>query len=212
MARMPAMSQLERWLCRSGPWRLFTRTVLLPWALQGRALNGHALEVGAGAASMATQLLASHPHVRLTVTDYDHAMVAEARKALARFGERARVEQADAALLRFPESSFDATLSFLMLHHVGSWERALGELVRVLQPDGELFVCDVFETPPARIAHSFTGSPGIRYVGARALEDALAGLPLEDVRIDASRLAFRIYARKTAVTDEPRAPSVDRPS
>src|SRR5438876_163374 len=40
---MPAMSPFEAAFCRSAPWRLVARRVVLPWALQGGRLIGHDL-------------------------------------------------------------------------------------------------------------------------------------------------------------------------
>lgn len=193
---MPAMSRFEALLCRSVPWRLFTRRVVLPWALGHARLSGEVLEVGAGSGDVAAELLATHPDVRVTVTDYDHEMVAAARRTLARFGERAHARQADAAGLPFTDGSFDAGLSFLMLHHVGSWEAALAELTRVVRSGGRLFVYDVLDTAAVRAAHAATRSPGLRFIRPRELEAAAARLPLDDVRVRTSGPVFRLSGRK----------------
>src|SRR6266540_6864629 len=112
------MSPLEQGLCRSAPWRWFAREVVLPWALQGEHLDGDVLEIGSGSGAMAAELLRRFPDIRLTATDYDDAMLDDARDRLREFGERVEVRQADAAQLPFPNDSFDAVLSFIMLHHV----------------------------------------------------------------------------------------------
>ena len=142
---MPAMSQLESMVLRSGPWRVFATRVVLPWAL-GERLDGHALEVGSGSGAMAAALLDRFLALRLTATDVDPQMVLAAGKRLARYGERATVAEADAAQLPFDDGAFDLALSFLMLHHVGSWEVALRELVRVVRPGGRVLGCDLVHT------------------------------------------------------------------
>ena len=140
---MPAMSHIESLLLRSSPWRAFATHTVLPWALAGERLDGSALEVGAGSGAMAADLLDRFPSLRLTATDVDPHMVLAAGRRLARYGERAAVAQADATRLPFDDDSFDLALSFLMLHHVGNWEDALCELVRVVRPGGRVLGCDL---------------------------------------------------------------------
>ena len=91
---MPSMSAIEQGFCRSAPWRGFTRTVILPWALGGLEPEGQLLELGAGSGAMSEGTARTFPHLHLTVTDIDPAMVAAARASL---GTRPHidVEQAD---------------------------------------------------------------------------------------------------------------------
>ena len=130
------MSRLEAAICSSSAWSLLAQGAILPWALDGARLEGSAIEVGSGGGAMAAEVLDRFPGLRLTATDLDPQMVARARERLAQFGERAAVTRADATALPFPDACFDAALSFLMLHHVGRWERALAELARVVRPGG----------------------------------------------------------------------------
>jgi ubiquinone/menaquinone biosynthesis C-methylase UbiE len=95
---------------------------------------------------MAKELLDRFPQLRLTATDVDPQMVLAAGKRLARYGERATTAQADAAQLPFDDNNFDLALSFLMLHHVGHWEAALRELVRVVRPGGRVLGCDMIHS------------------------------------------------------------------
>jgi hypothetical protein len=81
--RMPTMSTFEQVFCQSAPWRAVTRRVVLPWAMQGLRPRGELLEIGAGSGAMAAELLGAFPDVRMTVTDYDQAMVAAASRLLA---------------------------------------------------------------------------------------------------------------------------------
>lgn len=143
---MPAMSRVEALLLRSAPWRVFATKVVLPWALGEEQLSGSALEVGSGSGAMAGAILNRFLQVHLTATDYDPGMVLAAGQRLAPFGDRASVVQADAARLAFDDDTFDVALSFLMLHHVGEWEAALRELVRVVRPGGRVIGCDVIES------------------------------------------------------------------
>ena len=127
------MVALEKLLCRSAPWRFVAGRFVLPWALQGVTPSGAGLEVGAGSGMMATHLLARFPDLRLTVTDYGASMLAVGRSDLERFGGRAEMHVADATKLPFEDETFDHVFSFIMLHHVLEWEKALSEATRVLR-------------------------------------------------------------------------------
>ncbi len=196
---MPAMSPFEAAFCRGAGWRAFASRIVLPWALQGERLDGEVLEIGAGSGAMAAQLLASRSRLRMTVTDFDEAMVAAARARLARFADRANVRQADAARLPFPDGTFDAVVSFIMLHHVIDWHAALGEAVRVLRPGGVLVGYDLVASRPARWLHQAEGARH-RLMAASELRDRLAALPVEAVRLrpGLAGLVVRFTARKAA--------------
>lgn len=156
---MPEMTSFEQGFCRSAPWRWFARHAVLPWALQGERLSGDVLEIGSGSGAMAAEMLRRFPDVRLTATDYDDAMIDDARDRLREFGDRVDVKQADATQLPFPDESFDTVLSFIMLHHVVDWEKAIAEAVRVLRPGGRLLGFDLLDNPSARIFHRAEHSP-----------------------------------------------------
>lgn len=146
------MSRVEAAFCRSAPWRGFARRVALPWAVGDRKLRGHALEIGGGSGAMAEQLLELHPQLRVTVLDIDPAMTAAATRRLRRFGHRANAVTADVSAAPYPDQSFDLVLSWLMLHHTVTWERALAEAHRVLRP-GTLLGYDLLDTASARLIH-----------------------------------------------------------
>src|ERR687892_790357 len=150
---MPEMSLSEQTFCRSAPWRWFARRIVVPWALQGEQLSGGVLEIGSGSGAMAAEVLRRFSDVRLTATDYDDSMVEAARDRLRDFGDRVDVKQADAAQLPFPDESFDMVLSFIMLHHVIDWEKALAEAVRVLRPGGRLLGFDLLASRPMHFLH-----------------------------------------------------------
>ncbi|HEY3008406.1 MAG TPA: methyltransferase domain-containing protein [Micromonosporaceae bacterium] len=152
------MSRFESAFCRGATWRAVAGGLILPWALQGVRLKGRVLEIGAGGGAVAERLLATRPDLELTVSDVDGRMVAAARARLARFAERAAVVRTDATRLPLPDASFDAVLSFIMLHHVIAWETALDEAVRVLRPDGVLVGYDLLATRTARLLHQAEGS------------------------------------------------------
>jgi ubiquinone/menaquinone biosynthesis C-methylase UbiE len=190
------MSRLEAAICSSGAWSLLAQRAILPWALDGAQLAGRAIEIGSGGGAMAAEVLDRFPGLRLTATDLDPEMVARARERLAPFGERALVERADATALPFPDSFFDAALSSLMLHHVGRWELALAELARVVRPGGGLFVYDLLDAAPNRLAHRLSRSE-VRLIAGERLAPALDALPLGDASVHhAAGLVFRVHASR----------------
>lgn len=179
---MPEMTRLERAFCTSPPWRLFAKRLALPWALQGVELRGDVLEIGAGSGAMAEQILEAHPDVRMTVTDVDPAMVERAAGRLERFGERARVVEADVTALDFDDRSFDLVLSFIMVHHVVEWERAVAEVSRVLRPGGRFVGYDIAGTAPARWLHQVQREYH-RFARTGEFRRALEELPFGEVLV-----------------------------
>ena len=174
---MPEMSSVAQFMCRSAPWRLFAGHVVLPWALQGHELRGDVLEIGCGSGAMAAEALRQFPDIRLTATDFDESMVEVARRPLSDFGPRAEVRQADATALPFPDGSFDAVLSFIMLHHVLQWEQAFAEAARMLRPGGRLIGYDLLGDGTGRILHRREHNTRLmRQVELRQVLDGLAGV------------------------------------
>jgi len=197
---MPTMSRVESAFCRSAPWRQFTRRLVLPWVLQGVRPSGHALEIGAGSGAMAAEILSANPDLRMTVTDYDEAIVADAGRRLERFDNRATVRQADAVALPFNDGSFDVVLTFIMLHHKLRWEAALAEATRVLRPGGRLVGYDLVASWPMRMLQRVEGSEH-RMIGWGELNPVLDGLPLSDfrVRVGLGGVVVRFNARRERV-------------
>jgi SAM-dependent methyltransferase len=202
---MPEMPALARTLCTSPPYRLFARRVLLPWALQGVVPSGEVLEIGSGSGAMAGELLKRFPELRVVATDYDPAMVAVAQRTLARFGERVIVQRVDASVLPFEDGRFDLVLSFAMLHHVGAWEGAVAEAIRVLRPGGKFLGYDLIHSAPHRHGNQDRpheghdgGRGATRMITAQELRTELGYLPVKDVRTPRARIlpALRFTATR----------------
>jgi ubiquinone/menaquinone biosynthesis C-methylase UbiE len=196
MVGMPEMSALARGFCSSPPYGALARWVLLPWGLQGFAPAGEALEIGSGSGAMAAQLLRKFPDLRVVATDYDPEMVATAERRLGTFGARAMVQRVDATALPFADERFDVVLSFAMLHHVGDWEQAVAEAVRVLRPGGHLVGYDLLHPAAAHHSHRDMGG-STRLMGPGQVETLLHRLPVTDVRL---RRAARGFALKFMAT------------
>ena len=182
---MARMSDLESVFCRTPPWRAFARRFVVPRVLprDPAALGAEVLEIGCGSGAMAAEVLRARPDIqRYVATDVDPAMVALARRQLAGFGDRAEVQEVDASGLPFADGSFDAVVSWLMLHHTIAWERVLADAVRVLRPGGLLAGYDLPDSRRSRFIHQVTRSR-VRMVAPDDLAAELEGLGLGDVTV-----------------------------
>ena len=185
---MPVMPWGERFICRSAPWRAFARRIAL-WATSGERLDGDVLEIGGGSGAMAQALLHHFPGIRLTVTDIDPLMV----EAIGReTGSGAVSVLADATALPFPDDHFDVVTSFLMLHHVGTWEDAVADAVRVLKPGGRFIGYDVADTMASRAFHHLDNIHDLRSIDADRLRSALGDAGIDDVRIRRGRAGLTL--------------------
>ncbi len=195
---MPIMPVGERVFCRTAPWGAFARRVVLPWALAGEAVAGEVLEIGGGGGAMAAGLLARHPAARLTVADLDPVMVRATQRRLAGFGPRATATVGDATALPFEDGGFDVVVSFLMLHHIGGWEAAVGEAVRVLRPGGRFIGYDLHDTMVSRAIHHADGIHDLRSITAATFRAALAEAGVPDPALRPGRITLRWVATKPA--------------
>lgn len=194
---MPNMSRFQVAFCRSRPWRALSGHAVLRWALQGFEPRGNVLEIGAGSGAMAADLLARYDQFNMTVTDFDKAMVDSASARLAEFGNRVLVRQADATALPFPDGSFDAVLSCVMLHHTIEWETALAEAVRVLRPGGHVVGYDLLSTGPLRLLHH-RDAARLRLIRIGELRAVVRDLPVEQavLTLGSAHLVVRFLLRK----------------
>ncbi len=75
--------------------------------------------------------------------DSSHQMLSMARVRLDNAGLRhAQVRQADIYALPFPDAFADRVTLHQVLHYLDDPERALGEMARILKPDGEALIVD----------------------------------------------------------------------
>ena len=100
-----------------------------------QALRGkQVLEVGCGS-GFAVQLFAE-AGADVTAVDLTPWAVATTRARVEAFGLQAKVQEADAERLPFPDESFDLVFSWGVIHHTSDMDRALAELVRVCKRAG----------------------------------------------------------------------------
>jgi ubiquinone/menaquinone biosynthesis C-methylase UbiE len=100
------------------------------------------LEVGCGPAGMWIENLDRLPSGwRVTLTDLSEGMATTARERLGAASAPAgafTIQTADIENLPFADASFDVAVANHMLYHVPDRPKALGELRRVLRPNGAL--------------------------------------------------------------------------
>ena len=92
------------------------------------------LEVGCGVGAVAAHLARTHGY-DVVGTDLDPEQI----ELAGRFNEKRwnlRFIEADTTLLPFEDDEFDLVLSMKVIHHIKNWQTALGEIRRVLKPNG----------------------------------------------------------------------------
>jgi ubiquinone/menaquinone biosynthesis C-methylase UbiE len=75
----------------------------------------------------------------IVLVDFSPGMLAEAKRNLARAAGRFIYQVADARAIPFGSGTFDAVVANHMLYHVPDVKRVLGEIGRVLRPEGRLY-------------------------------------------------------------------------
>ena len=82
----------------------------------------------------------------ITAVDLSSPMLSLARRNIERagLGGRITLRMANSASLPFADNQFDAVISNSLIHHLPAPIESLREAVRVLQPDGQLFIRDLF--------------------------------------------------------------------
>ena len=102
--------------------------------------RGRTVEIGAG-----TGL--NLPHypgdvTELILAEPDPAMRSRLQKSLSRNGQRARLADAPAEALPFPDGSVDTVVSTFVLCTVDAPDAALREIARVMRPGGQLLIIE----------------------------------------------------------------------
>ena len=136
-ARYDARFLRERW-----PRNQEVKAGLVAAALGGALDGGRVLELGCGTGQIAALLLERHPSMRYVGVDLSPSMLAPARARLARFGDRARLEEATATALPLDSGSVSAAFGVDVLHHLAEPVAALRELRRTLAADAQAVFLD----------------------------------------------------------------------
>jgi ubiquinone/menaquinone biosynthesis C-methylase UbiE len=106
---------------------------------------GRVLDVGTGTAQIPIELCRRHEQASVVAIDLAEHMLTLGRQNVSRAGLDKRIElrRVDAKGLPFADASFTSVLSNSIVHHIPQPRHVLGEMVRVLAPDGAVFVRDL---------------------------------------------------------------------
>lgn len=128
-------------------------------------LSGRVLEIGAGNGANFHRF---PPEVtELVATEPDVFMLDRAHKHAAELGRPVELHQAPAEELPFEDASFDAVVSVLVLCSVSDQSQALGEINRVLKPQGLLrFIEHIRYGSAVGGAYQDLLTPAWRWLGA----------------------------------------------
>ena len=122
--------------------------------------NDKYLEVGCGIGAVCRHI-ASKYHCDVTGVDVDPEQIKTAQESC-RGIPNVNFHEADATNLPFSDKEFDIVLSFGTTHHISNWVDALGEIRRVMKPEGYFVYYDlVYTRLLARLGRSFRHSYGI---------------------------------------------------
>jgi ubiquinone/menaquinone biosynthesis C-methylase UbiE len=102
----------------------------------------HILDIGCGTGQFAARVLAHLPDSQIWGLDLSGGMLQRAAKRRVDFGGRLHLVCGDSEKLPFADDSFDAVTCSHSFHHYPRQDRVLGEVHRVLRPDGKLLLVD----------------------------------------------------------------------
>jgi SAM-dependent methyltransferase len=130
--------------------------------IASRCPQGSLLDVGTGPAWLLKMIHRRWPDVRLTGVDVSAAMVAQARRNMARAGlaDAVTIGVASAESLPFAEGSFDTVISTGSVHHWKDAARGLQEVHRVLRPGGLALLYDLVTDLPPEVAKALVRKYG----------------------------------------------------
>ncbi len=113
-----------------------------------------ALEIGCGRGVGAEILIQRFKVGELVAFDLDPAMIDRARVRLASYiPGKVSVMVGDACAIDATDASFDAVFDFGIIHHIPDWQKAVGEVRRVLKPGGRFFFEEVTRKALSRSAY-----------------------------------------------------------
>ena len=149
---------------------------------------GAVLDVGTGTARIPIELCARRADAHVKAVDLSRSMLGVAARNVARAGLEGAIElqEIDAKRLPFEDGVFSVVMSNSIIHHVPAPEAALGEMVRVLEPGGWLFVRDLARpedddaVDALSAKHAADATPAQRALLEASLR---ASLTLDEVRV-----------------------------
>jgi ubiquinone/menaquinone biosynthesis C-methylase UbiE len=161
--------------------------------------EGATIEIGAG-----TGLNLEHypgAVTRLVLAEPDRHMRRRLRRRLDALDRAAELIDASAERLPFPDATFDTAVVTLVLCSVANQEVALGEIARVLKPNGRfLFIEHVRSGDPKLAKQQDRMRPLYNLVGCNPNRETLAAIEASALRVESLRHG-----------EIPKAPKVERP-
>ncbi len=134
----PLYDPLLRWVMREGKFkrRLIDQARIQP--------GQRVLDLGCGTATLTILIKQAQPDSEVVGIDGDTKVLDIGRAKAARAGVNITLDHGLAFQLPYPDGSFERVLSSLVFHHLTAEDkrRTLSEVMRVLQPGGELHVAD----------------------------------------------------------------------
>ena len=126
-------------------WRRRAAKIVAAWGPRS------VLDLATGSGDLALAIQRRLPRAKITAADFSREMLEIARRKGV-----ANTVVADALQLPFPNASFDVVTVAFGLRNMADWDRALGEMARVLRDPGHLLILD-FSLPagPLRPAYRF---------------------------------------------------------
>jgi ubiquinone/menaquinone biosynthesis C-methylase UbiE len=182
----------HRFLCSSKKWKTKVETQVIPWVLDGLEIGSNVLEVGPGP-GVTTELLHSR-FERLTCVEIDRGFARSLSRRMS--SKNVTVVNEDATAMGFAAASFDAALSFTMLHQVPSaalQDRLLTEVARVLRQGGIFAGVDSRNSTRFRWLHIFDA---MVLVDPASFPKRLQAAGFVDIQVDVNHYAFRFRARR----------------
>ena len=159
------------------------------------------LDVGCGVGATAGAIARTYG-LDVTGIDIDPRQIETARaREVERRTDRRPVPRRflvmDATKLEFPDAEFDIVATSMATHHIPGWERAFGEMIRVLRPGGYLIYSD-FMFPGWLAAAGRRLIPFVGFPSRNAIEDLASRAGLSKVyQSRAGMQADFIWARAT---------------
>ena len=132
------LNRVERWAVNN-PLRPLQQRLEIRWFKErcGLAPGGRVLEVGCGRGAGTALIKRAFRPAIIHALDLDIEMIRRAHTYLAPEALKGiEFYVADCARLPFRDGTMDAVFGFGVLHHIPDWQRALGEIARVLTAGG----------------------------------------------------------------------------
>lgn len=150
--------------------------------------SGLILDLGTGTALIPIALCQRAPHIRVLAVDLASEMLRLCEENVRRAGLTNRIElqRIDVKHLPYVGGFFQGVMSNSIVHHIPDPSSLFGEILRVTEPEGEVFVRDLLRPPDQATLDRLVG----QYAGdandnqRKLFADSLhAALTLDEIRL-----------------------------